>query len=427
MKIKSTARTIALISACAVLASPRIALAQERAPDLDDGQLEPGQTVADRRQENYAPTGIRMGSFVAFPEVTVRLLYDDNVFFENTNESEDYKTLIEPRLSVRSDWTNHELRLDFGSDITRHDDFDDENSEDYFWTTRGRLDVTRQTFLTGSLDLRHGHEGRGSPDAVNGVAPTETDSATANVGFEHRPGKFFLLGNAQFSQLGFDDVTTSTGLVINNDDRDRNESSGSLTLGYEIQPGYNAFIRGTVDERDYDDAVDDAGFNRDSTGVDIKLGAELDLGGTVNGEVNVGAFSRDFDDARFEDVDGWSTESVVYWQLTPLTTVVFNATRSASESTELNASSFVASTFGVAAAHELRRNLLLEASISYTENEFEGINRTDEIYSANISATYDIDRFWFSGASYEYGERDSDVAGVEYDRNVWMLWLGYRR
>ncbi|MGB0720810.1 MAG: outer membrane beta-barrel protein [Gammaproteobacteria bacterium] len=422
--MKNTFALATLGAALALLSGH--ANAQERAPELDDGQLKPGETVADRRQDEYKSDGIRMGSFIANPSLMVRGAYDDNIFFQTNNTTDDLVTTISPAVNVTSNWENHLVKIDTGMDIIRYADSTAENAEDYWFTPSARIDVSRQTQINLSLDLRHGHEGRGDANAVNGDSPTETDTGAFSAEVEHRPGRFFLIGSAEYKNRSFDNVNTSTGVPINNQDRDRDEQIVSATLGYEIQPGYNAFVRGTASDFDYDSAVDDNGFNRDSSGVTAELGVELDLSGTVNGEIALGATNRDYDDARFDDTNSWSTRSQLFWQMSPLTTFVFNASRSISESTELNASGFLSTSFGVAMAHELRRNVVLEANVFVTENDFEGIARTDDLFGGTLSATWDINRNFHAGASYEYSERESDVAAVEYERNLFMIWAGYR-
>ena len=410
-----------------LLMDTRYAVAQQRA--LDEGQLGPRQTVADRQHSAYTPEGIRIGSFHLTPSVQLNIADNDNVFFENGNVSEDIVTTIKPRLDLRSDWNNHDLSVQLGLDSGRYADYSSENYDDYWFSAGGALDVTRKINITASVDLRTGHESRGSPNDINGKEPTKTETDTFRAGFGYRPGRFFVSGNFSIQDLSFSNVETSIGTIIDNQNRNREELGYSLTLGYEIQPGYKAFIRGAMDRRDYDHSVDANGFNRDSSGNQAALGVELDIFNTIDGEISIGNMTRDYDDASYNSnsESTWSTDSTVYWQLSALTTLVFDASRSISESSVDNTSGFINTSYAISAAHELRRNIVLKASLNYTENKFNGITRTDSIYGATTSVTYDLNRNVYLGASYEYGERQSDVATAKYDRSVFMVWLGLRR
>lgn len=410
-----------------ILAAPVCVLAEEGSGAPDDARLDPGQTVADREQPEFEPLGIRAGSFLFFPEVRLSETYDDNLFYQDVTTSDDFVTSISPSARLVSDWSNHLLEFSAKVESVRHADYSDENMDNYSFFASGRLDVSRDTRIGAKASWERDHEGRGSPNAVNGKEPTPTDTGTVALSFEHEPGRVFLRGGVSFADRSFDNVETSVATVINNADRNRKETEFTATVGYEIQPQYATFLRYTRDDRNYDDAVDDNGFNRDSSGNNLQAGLEVDLSGLVTGDVALGYMKRNYDDAAFSDTNSWSMDTNIYWQVTPLSTVILTGSRKVAETTTNASSGFILTSLGVRVVHELRRNLILDASLTSATHEYEGINRDDDLIDFSFGATYDVTREVFLGASYEHNQRDAGVTGLDYDRNAVMVYVGLRR
>jgi len=69
------------------------------------------------------------------------------------------------------------------------------------------------------------------------------------------------------------------------------------------------------------------------------------------------------------------------------------------------------------------RNVLLGADISASQDDFEGIDRSDEIYRASVDAKYLLNRYASIGGTYSYRMRNSDVGTSEFTENVFFLRL----
>lgn len=417
-------RSIALLLLLSTTA-PVIA-AEDPSKSGEDERLAPGQTVKDREQPEYDALGVRVGTFLLYPQAKMEMRHDSNIYFANTNEQDDWVTLLTPSLRVASDWSRHSLRLDMGAEASRYHDYSDEDGERLWFVANGQVDVSTHTFITLKGSSESDSEGRGSPDDADGVERADSDKDSFEIGIEHRPGRFFVLGNARFEDLDFGDVTTSLGTVINNDDRDRTQRTASLTVGYEITPEFDAFVRYTRGNRDYDAPLDDANYDRDSSSDSFVVGTDLDLSSVVLGEVAIGRLRYDYDDARFDDVSGVTANALLYWHVTPLTTVTFQLERSIAETTTAGSSGYVSDVAAVAVYHELLRNLMLEASLSSVSNDYDGIGREDDLTTFRISGEYEMNRNLFFGAGYEHGTRDSNNPGVGYDRDLISAWIGYR-
>ena len=91
-RFQRTAAVVALTTACARRGwSPR---SRPRSDEPD-----PNITVQDRPRPDYDPLGIRAGSFLIFPALTLSGLYDSNVFATKTTPTVDVARSCRPRSS----------------------------------------------------------------------------------------------------------------------------------------------------------------------------------------------------------------------------------------------------------------------------------------------------------------------------------------
>ncbi len=109
----------------------------------------------------------------------------------------------------------------------------------------GRLDITRNSKLSGFARYQRLHEERSSPDDQQGRDPTEFSLSNFLVSYFHRFDRVSAHLDGSTDIYDYDDVQTSTG-TTNEDDRDRTVLTGTARVGYEIVPDYEAFLRGST-------------------------------------------------------------------------------------------------------------------------------------------------------------------------------------
>lgn len=381
-----------------------------------------GETVTERQRPDLDPLGIHAASFLVFPKFAVGEAYNDNIFATPGSKKDDFITTLSPEIRAQSDWNRHFLAFDARGDIGRYATNDSEDYEDASLSTNGRLDIVRDSFVTGGVTFNKLHEDRGSPDAIaNAKNPTEYYVFTPTVGATQRWNRFSLRGDATLQRYMFDNAETGSGTIINNKDRDRSQYTFSLRGGYEIVPEYEAFLRGAFNTVNYSSAVDDSGFNRDSDGYEVVAGTRIDFSGVTFGDVFAGYRRQMYDDARLQTVTGPTYGAAVTWNVTGLTTVKGSISRSVEESTLANASGFFATEYKATVDHELLRNLLIGANLGVLVDDYKGISRTDNYYRGGAYARYLMNRNLYLTARYDYEKRDSDAAGADYDRNVFLV------
>jgi hypothetical protein len=325
-------------------------------------------------------------------------------------------------VDVESNWGRHALNLRTGAEAGFYLDNDDENFLDGFALLDGRLDVVRETFVFGGLGWRHRHEDRGSPDDVAGEEPTEYDMYSANLGAFRGRGRISARLDGNVDRFDFHDVDAAGGGEIDQDDRDRVQYLLTGRVGYEYLPDTEAFVRVSGRMRNYDE-VDENGLDRDSVGYAAVIGTDLDFTGKVSGEVFVGSQHTTYDDEELNDIDGLAAGGSLLWNITGLTSLRGFLEVSTEETTQANASGYLATRLGASVEHELMRNVLLGAGVTVGRDDYEGINREDDIFTGLLSARYLINRNFYAGAEFTHRTRNSDTAD-EFSQNVILFRVG---
>lgn len=377
-------------------------------------------TVQGRERPELDALGLKAGGFTAFPSLEVEGVYDDNIFLDQTGEIDDFITTVSPALRLNSNWSSHALNFSGSGDIVRYSDNAAEDNDTFKLNANGRIDVRRDTQISAGLGFEKGVEDRGSVDDANGITPTDFKVETFDVGFFNKWNRVSLKVDGNFTRRDFDDVRT-TGGVTNNDDRDRDEFKLDVRGGYEIQPQYEAFAQVILSAVNYEDALDDAGVDRDNEGFEVRGGARIDLTGLLFGDVFLGYISRDYEDSTLTAVDEFSAGVDLTWNVTPLTTVKGGVKRGISETTLASASGNLSTSINASVDHELLRNLILTGRAGATRNEFEGTDREDDTIQAGIRAKYLLNRYVYLTLGYDYATKDSTAANSDYDSNKFLF------
>jgi hypothetical protein len=188
-------------------------------------------------------------------------------------------------------------------------------------------------------------------------------------------------------------------------------------------PKYEAFLRGIYNNRNYDDGLDDGGFNRDSDGWEVVGGTAIDLTGILTGNIFAGYLRQEYDDARFGTIQGPGFGADLTWNPTGLTTVTGAISRTVEESTLAGANGFLASRIALSVDHELLRNLIVSVNGSIQSNDYNGNAREDDIYRAAAQVRYLMSRYLYVTVGYDFQNRESSTIDSNYTVNTFMIRL----
>lgn len=384
------------------------------------------ETVITRSRPELEPLGARLGGFLLYPAFGLSEEYSDNILATESNRRSDFTTEAAPSVRLRSNWNNHALNFDAGARLGRYLDHDSENYDDYRLGSDGRLDITRDSYLAGRIGYARLHEMRGAPDGVQGAEPVVYRLADAAAAFFQRFNRVSVAVDTTAKRYIYDDVAAISGGTIGNGDRDRDEFAGGVRTAYQIIPGYDAFLRGRANRRNYDRARDDNGFERSSHGYEAVIGTDIEFSGITWGQVFVGYAAQDYDDPRLPTVSGPSFGGSLTWNVTPLVTLTGNVRRTIEETIFIGASGYTATRSELRADWELLRNLIVTGDLAHTNRDFKGLSLRHNDFEAGLSAKYMMNRHLYLSLGYVFWLRDASGAGAgagDFTQNRAMLRL----
>jgi hypothetical protein len=420
-------RTAALLALTTAVCAPHLAVAQQAQNDEPD----PNITVRERPRPDYDPLGIRAGSFLIFPALTLSGLYDSNVFATKNDTDSDVAGLVSPQMDIKSNWSRNAVNFSAGATGAAYANYSSNDYIDAFASAGGRLDVTRDDIVSGTLRFDRLHQDRSDPDqdvltTVGGSSGrgnlTRYYRADIDGQYRHNFPRLFTVVGGGVQRLFYEDVGDTE-----NSQRDRWEYGARARVGYQVSPRIGTFVQGNYSYRDYDDdqIIDGEEVSRNSSGFRAAIGTEVDITSILFGEVSLGYTWRHYDSSELNDASGWGADSKLTWNVTPLTSVVLNASTGIDETTVIfegdAATANLQNTVVLDVTHELLRNVLLNANVGYARDDFEGTGRTDNIFSAGTGVSYLLNRNLSLDARYRFTKRDSDDEEIEFNRNIVLV------
>lgn len=376
-------------------------------------------SVQQRSRPDYEAPGVRTGTFLVYPRMEIQAEKNDNIYATATGEVDDTILRIRPELTVESNWSQNFLSAYVRGSVNRYSDNTDENTEEFGVGGSGRVDVTRESNLGFGADYSSSFEPRTAPSAPrNAVEPTALDTAQAYISGSRSAGYVKLTGRADWRSFDYEDGSTGLGTVIDQDNRDREVISLSGRVDFAISPDTAFFFQATGNERTYDVGSTPATPARNSQGSEYLFGANFELSALVRGEVAAGYIQQNFDEAAFDDTEGFGARAQLEWFPSELTTVNVAAGRTVEDTPVTGVGAYVSNTASVGVDHELLRNVILNARLTWGRDDYEGVDREDTRIGANVGGTYLINRNLGVNATFSTLDTRSEGSARDQDFTV---------
>lgn len=358
-------------------------------------QIEDLDPILDNRHprrlfqnEPYDPVGIRIGSFVLFPEVEFGGLWNSNVFLA-PNARSDVALDVRPSARLVSNWTTHALEFRATGDFSFYNEFESEDDDGYLLEARGRLDITKRTSVQALVSRGLTQESRSALDASAIGTRADVLTERAEATFNHRFNRLSVQFRGSVTDYSYGD-TEAFGVVTNNDDRDNTVYEETVRLTWELKPSLMPFAEVAVNQRSYDLAAVTDLINRSSDGQRYRAGLSFGNSGEIlRGEVSLGYGIQSPDDSRLRDIDGLLVDANATWRVTDLTSLLFTARTDVLETTTTNVGGAFYRFLSIEARHALRRYLIATVGLSYaTQN-----SRDDVIDESELRASAGLEYF----------------------------------
>ncbi len=375
------------------------------------------ESVLGRPRPDYSPIGVELGgggAFILYPRVTVGAIFDDNVFREEHGRNADVAFQVQPELHLRSDWEAHALGFGAVATIVRYREESRADYEDFSAYTDGRLDISDDFAASAFVEWARLHEDRGDPDsaAADIQDNIEFNRLTRRAALDYKGAPIFGRASGQWSTFNYQD---SDG--FNFDDRDYNFYEARLRVGAEVTPSTSVFVEPGYNWRVYD-GLDDFGFDRDSQGYDVRVGATYDVTAVTFLEAFGGFFRQNFDDPSFSNASGFGFGTEATWNPNDVTTVTALASRTLRETNIEDTSIIVDTGLDLRVDYEVLENLVASPRGSLHTEHFDDSGRDDTVITLGFGLTYFINPYFQAGLDYVYGERNSNVDGEGFRSNT---------
>jgi hypothetical protein len=359
----------------------------------------------------FGAVGDYAGSFLVKSAVELSGGYDTNPGRAFVPKGSPFY-VIAPEFLAVSDWDRHALVADLRGSFTGYGNTFPPPTDgtissvptvldrpDFTGHVDGRLDVTRDTRLTGQARLRVSTDNPGSPNIQAGLAkyPIYT-TLGGTVGIDQSFNRLDLAAGGTVDRTVYANSKLTDGEVTSNDDRNFNQYGGLGRVSYDLLPGLKPFAEIEGDSRIHDLTFDRSGFQRDSSGGYAKAGTTFEFTRLLTGDISVGYAMRDYVDPRLNRLQGLLTSASLTWTATPLTTAKFYSTTSIDETTVPGVSGVLTHTYTFEVDHDFRRWLTAIGKFTYGTYDYQGDARSDKTYSLEGDVIYKMTRnLWLKG------------------------------
>jgi len=375
----------------------------------------------------YEALGLRVGTFLLRPAIEVSRGVDSNPAHLPGRGGSAF-TFLDSTLSARSQWSRHEAGLDLRGSYSDYDSAPASNRPLVDAKAYTRIDVTRNTNLNIEGRYLLSTDYPGSPNLPADIAKLPIfNTFGGSVGLTQRFNRFELSAKATVDRTVYQDSKLTDGTTSSNHDRDYNQYGGAVRASYEVFPGVKPFVEVAADVRRHDLAFDRNGFQRDSNAVTPKVGTTFAFAGKLTGEVSVGYLTREFKDPALPDLSGVVADASLIYAATGLTTATLTASSRAEEVVVAGASGALRRDVGLQIDHAFRRWLIGTLKIGYGLDDYVGLDRTDNRTSLGAAITYKLNRTMSLKGEYRHDTLRSNVSGVNFDSNVFVVGMRLQR
>lgn len=375
------------------------------------------EAVTDRAQPEFDPLPIRTDGFEISPEASFSAGATSNLFATGEDEVDDYFLGVTPSISLRSTWSRHALGLRGRIDHREYGDTSSESRTNLTFGADGRIDIGREVNVFGAFQAEDLTEPRSNIASVqNASEPVEYTRIGGEAGIQYQTGRLRIRGAAGLETFDYDDVALDDGLIQDQDFRDRDVTSLVVRTSYAVERDWAVFAEVDHSESDYGGPNIFTALDRDFASTSLRVGTDFELRNLIRGDIGIGAFQSDYEDATIDDVSGLSVDGRLQWFASQLTTLSFGAGRGVIDPGLALSNAAVQTNVSARADHELRRNVIVSGEARFTNFDFENVDRNDDRWNLRAAATWKVNpNLWIDG-SYELTDQSSNVQDFSENR-----------
>lgn len=394
-------------------------------PEIPEPEPRARRAAADE-DDPFAPTGIALGTFIIRPAIEIGVDLTDNP--AGTADKESAAGLIvAPEIEITRDGPRFDLEANAAAEAIFYGDeeIDDRDAEARLLA---RYELTSQTAIEAELGYSYELDRFTDPNTPdNAVERPPAHEFDASLGATQRVGRFFVGVDGEVERNVYEDVELQGGIIASRKELNNTDYGVRLRTGYEMSPTFTPFVEAAVGRRDFDQKVDDDGFERSSRWGELRGGLIIDRGEKLSGELSIGYRHEDLDDPVLDDLDGVVAEAALLWSPRRLTEIRFALSTEVQPTSLADSSGSILYTGELAFARRVNSRLRLETGAEIERETFEGTDEEDITFTGFAGLSYAFNRTASLNARYTYERTESDDPGGDTTQNTVSLRLRIQR
>ena len=371
---------------------------------------EAGVTVQSRAREAYDPPGVRLGGIVVRPTLSTALGTTSNATGQPGGRGSAVAQ-TSGSLLAGSSWGRHAIGGYLGFDDQRVLSASAQSATAWTAALGGTLEIGRDQLTLGAAHLDLFQTAR----SLAGLAidrPGRFRVNNARAGYTWRSGRLSVAPGLSLSDTAYDDVFVGGRRVVQRY-RDRLATEGSLTTRWQLAPLRDLVL--DLRAVGFSHARREPGQpSRNATAFVALAGIDYAADAVWRLRALAGVQHRSFADPTLRAVTGPMAEISAIWSPSGLTTVTATLSRRIEDAAELSALTYAFTGGRVAVDHELRRNLLLAASLDLQRADPQQRGGHETLLGLGLGATWLMNRQLRATASWDWTtRRRSDGLAVQ--------------
>jgi hypothetical protein len=352
------------------------------------------------------------------PYLNTGFKYDDNIASSKTFKTDSWILGVTPGIQGQLLDGNSEYTFLTGIDYGQFLSSSDDDFLDF--TLNGNADVELNQSNKFNLNAAYdaGHEERGS-GVFEGNGDAQNEPATFdnyNVGGFYEYGAQTTPARVQVNANYFDKAFTNfeAATVF----RNYADTKYGAVFYYDSGASVSWVFDTSIVNTEYD-VVDPSG-DRNSTTTNYRVGVDWEATAATSGYIRIGNQEKDFDNGNREDFSGLSWDASITWSPLTYSALTFNTGNSAKDPN--GAGDYIESTtYGVSWDHGWSDFLSTNLGFNQTDDDYNGVDRTDALKVYSLSAAYVTTRWLTFVAGVDITESTSSNANFGFDRNVYYI------
>jgi hypothetical protein len=384
-------------------------------PDNREPVAPEDMAVKTRQQPGYEPVGIRDGSWMFLPSILTGGFYDSNVFSSNVMKRSDLAAIVEPSLRAYTLWERRGIDVTLDAQQIAYNANPGLNQTNASLKGNAWYDISHDVVALTSFQIAHFNDPVGSlTSPLGAVQPTPYDFFSGDVSLRKEFNRLTTSIGFRTDSYEYGSTRAADGAVI-----DESSLSGQVyslhgRADYAVSSMFGWFAAAEGNQRDIRGLP---GQPLDSQGVRALTGVTFGFRDLITGEIGAGYIQQRFADPTIGTIEGPSYRAILTWRPTRLLDIHFKAEQIVTQVAQTSSTGVLANAVQLGVDYEIRRNVVASLTGAYEVDRFFGMERKDDVTTADARVKYLLNRFSSIGLYYTYTNRNSDVPIFSYDKH----------